>query len=374
MRRGVQQTIVAAFLALIALPLAANLAGVDGADPEAENRELTTFPPLTFSTTGVASFGNRLAAWFEDHFGFRARLVRWHGELRLFGLGMSPSTAVLRGRDGWFFYADDEGVEDYTNANLLSAEAIATWRQQIVIARNWCRAHHLAYVFTIAPDKHVLYPEKMPDDVRPLQPTSRADQVLNAVSDTGVAIDLRPALLDAKRRERIYQRTDTHWNERGAFAAYQQILQAVRAQQPRVPPAWPRAEFAPSATDVRGMDLAGMMGLTRVLREEDLRLTPLRRRQAVVVEPAGETADAEVGRLVTEIPGSNLPRAVIIRDSFMSAIAPFLSEHFSRAVYLWRNDFDPASIEAERPDVVIQEIVGRHLYDYVPTPELLPAN
>jgi len=374
MRHGVKQAIVAVFLALIALPLAANLAGVDGADPEAENRELAAFPRLTIAPAALASFGNGLAAWFEDHFGFRARLVRWHGELRLFGLGMSPSTAVLRGRDGWFFYADDEGVEDYSNAHLLTADAIATWRQQIVIARNWCRAHHLAYVFTIAPDKHVLYPEKMPDEVQPLQPTSRADQVLNAISDTGVAVDLRPALFDAKRRERIYQRTDTHWNERGAFAAYQQILQAVHAQQPRVPPAWPRAEFSPTANEVRGMDLAGMMGLTRVLREEDLRLAPLRRRQAVVVEPAGETADAEVGRLVTEIPGSNLPRAVIIRDSFMSAIAPFLSEHFSRAVYLWRNDFDPATIEAEHPDVVIQEIVGRHLYDYVPTPELIPVN
>jgi hypothetical protein len=374
MRRGVKQTVVAVFLALIALPLAANLAGVDGADPEAENRELAAFPRLTRSPAALASFGNGLAAWFEDHFGFRARLVRWHGELRLFGLGMSPSTAVLRGRDGWFFYADDEGVEDYTNAHLMTEDAIATWRQQIVITRNWCRAHHLAYVFTIAPDKHVLYPEKMPDEVQPLQPTSRTDQVLNAVSDTGVAVDLRPALFDAKRRERIYQRTDTHWNERGAFAAYQQILQAVRAQQPRVPPAWPRAEFSPAANEVHGMDLAGMIGLTRVLREEDLRLAPLRRRQAVVVEPAGETADAEVGRLVTEIPGSNLPRAVIIRDSFMSAIAPFLSEHFSRAVYLWRNDFDPATIEDEHPDVVIQEIVGRHLYDYVPTPELLPVN
>jgi len=374
MGRGLKQAIVATFLVLIALPLAANLAGVDGADPQAENRELAAFPQLRLSPAGLATFGTGLAAWFEDHFGFRARLVQWHGELRLFGLGVSPSKAVLRGRDGWFFYADDEGVEDYTNAHLLSAEEITTWRQQIVIARNWSRAHRIAYLFTIAPDKHVLYPEKMPDDVTPLRPTSRADQVLNAVSDTGVAVDLRPALFDARRRERIYQRTDTHWNERGAFAAYQQILQAVRAQQPRVPPAWPRADFEPTARDVHGLDLAGMMGLTRVLREEDLRLTPRRRRQAVVVEPRGEAPDAEVGRLVTEIPGSNLPRAVIIRDSFMSALAPFLSEHFSRAVYLWRNDFDPAAIEVEHPDVVIQEIVGRHLYDYVPTPELLPIN
>jgi alginate O-acetyltransferase complex protein AlgJ len=372
MRRAIDLTLVLFFAVIIALPLAANLAGIDGADPVAENRALAPFPQLTPSWNAVPKAGQGLTAWFDDHFGFRSRLVRWYGQTRLSVLRVSPSSSVLRGKDGWFFYAEDESVEDFTNVSLLTPEEISNWRAEIVAARNWCRVHHMAYVFTIAPDKHVLYPDKFPESVRQLQPTSRTDQVLNAVSDIGVAVDLRPALFDAKHRERIYQRTDTHWNERGAFAAYQQIVRAVRAQDASVPPPWPRVEFEPVSRDVRGMDLAGMMGLTRVLREEDLRLKPRRARRAVVVDPAGEEADAEVGRLVTEIPGSSLPRAVIFRDSFASALAPFLSEHFSRAVYLWRNDFAVDDILAEHADVVIQEIVGRHLYDYIPSPELIP--
>ena len=75
---------------------------------------------------------------------------------------------------------------------------------------------------------------------------------------------------------------------------------------------------------------------------------------------------------VTEIPGSALPRAVIFRDSFASRLVPFLSEHFSRAVYLWQNDFDADIVEKEHADVVIQEIVGRHLYNFIPSPELVP--
>jgi hypothetical protein len=51
---------------------------------------------------------------------------------------------------------------------------------------------------------------------------------------------------------------------------------------------------------------------------------------------------------------------------------PFLSEHFSRAVYLWQNDFLPGQVTAEHPDVVIDEIVGRHLYDFLPSPDLVP--
>src|SRR5262249_27077259 len=128
----------------------------------------------------------------------------------------------------------------------------------------------------------------------------------------------------------------------------------------------------PEAHIVEGLDLAGMMGLKRVLHEEDLVLVPKRPRVARVVDPAGEEPMAEGGRLVTEIPGSTLPRAVIFRDSFTSRLVPFLSEHFSRAVYLWQNDFDAQVVEQEKPAIVIQEIVGRHLYGFIPSPELVP--
>ena len=63
---------------------------------------------------------------------------------------------------------------------------------------------------------------------------------------------------------------------------------------------------------------------------------------------------------------------MIFRDSFTSALAPFLSEHFSRAVYLWQNDFDADAVRREQADVVIQQIVGRHLYTFIPTPSLVP--
>jgi alginate O-acetyltransferase complex protein AlgJ len=69
---------------------------------------------------------------------------------------------------------------------------------------------------------------------------------------------------------------------------------------------------------------------------------------------------------VTEIPGSEAPRAVVFRDSFTSRLIPYLSEHFSRAVYLWQNDVDPSVVLKERPAVVIHEIVGRHLGRIVP--------
>jgi hypothetical protein len=370
--RSTSAVIVVLFLLTIGLPLTVNLAGGDGAEVGVENREFAPFPRLEPSLGGVVAYVGGVNSWFADHFGFRSRLVRWYGETRVYWLGVSPSSSVLRGRDGWLFYADDGALEDISNEVLLTPEEVATWRETVVRAQRWCRAYGLAYVFTVLPDKHSVYTEELPGTLTRLQPTSRMDQVLNAVSDTAAAVDVRPALDRGKRHERLFHLTDTHWNDRGAFLAYQLIIQAVHNQNPRVPEAWRRTDFVAESHEVRGMDLARMMGLSHVLSETDLRLVPKRPRQAVVLEPVGGVASAEAGRIVTEIPGSNLPRAVIIRDSFTSRLAPFLAEHFSRAVFLWQNDFDADAIRRERADVVIQEIVGRHLYTFVPTPSLVP--
>ena len=66
--------LVALFLVVISLPLAANLAGLDGADAGAENRELAAFPRLDGSWQSVAALPAAIGAWFDDHFGFRSTL------------------------------------------------------------------------------------------------------------------------------------------------------------------------------------------------------------------------------------------------------------------------------------------------------------
>ena len=372
MRRLINLVLVAGFLVIIALPLSANLAGKDGGDQKAENRDLAKFPQFEWAWHSVLAWPNGFDEWFQDHFGFRSKLVQWYGESRYYGLHVSPSSQVVRGKEGWLYYADDAGLDDYTNENPLPAGEVQNWRQTILRARDWCRAHAIAYVFTIPPDKPVIYPEYFDDSVRQLSPVSRADQVFTATLDTGVVIDVRQAMLAGKSRERLFQRTDTHWNERGAFLAYQQIIDAVHRQLPSVPPARDRSMFNATSRMLSGQDLAALMGLKWVMSEEELRLVPKKPHAYVVVEPHGEYATAGEGRIVTEIPGSHLPRAVIFRDSFTSLLAPYLSEHFSRAVYLWQNNFDANDVLKERADVVIEEIVGRHLHNFIPSPELIP--
>lgn len=372
MRRALAVLLVAGFLAITVTPPLASLMGVEGADPSAENRTLAPFPTWSFTWSGVTGFLPGLDAWFSDHFAFRADLVQAYGVARYLWLGVSSSPSVAVAPRGWLFFIDDGGLEDFTNQNPLTETELQTWRATIVRAQKWCRARGIGYGFTVLPDKGSIYPELFPQTARRVSRLSRTDQVMTAISDTGAAIDVRQALLSEKRAARLFQKTDTHWNERGAYVGYRVIIEALRLQVPSIPPPRPLDDFVQSTRHIPGMDLAGMMGLTRVLGEEDLRLTPKGGHHYVVVEPKDASVEAGEGRIVTEIPGSTLPRAVVFRDSFTSAMAPYFSEHFSRVVYLWRNDFAVDEIEKEHPDAVLQEIVGRHLQWFVPSPELIP--
>jgi hypothetical protein len=348
----------ALFVAALCAPLAVNVVGGDGADPQTENRELATLDQGIF-------------AWFADHFGLRSALVRLNAHVQYFGFKASPSPSVIRGRDGWLYYGEFDAVEDYVSRSPLTTQEVDAWRETVVRSRDWLRARGTAYIFTIAPDKHVVYPENMPASLHQVGPSRRMDQVLDAVADTGVAVDVRPAVEAAKASDRVYHLTDTHWNARGALAAYQPIVAAVRAQNPAVPQAWKHSDFEPVERQIGGLDLARMMGLDRSLHEADLALVPKRPRLAQVVDPPGADPSAEVGRLVTAIPGSHLPRAVVFRDSFTTALVPFLAEHFSRTVFLWQKDFVPEQVAKEGADVVIYEIAGRQLYNFVASPDLI---
>ena len=365
----VDRILIAIFIATLWLPMTGMVLSLDHDGPSAENRTLAPWPQLRWDEASLRALPEQLTRYFEDHFAFRQRMVRWQAVVRLRVLGVSPSKAVIKGRDGWLFYADDGAMTDYAEAAPFTSAELEQWRDTLQDTSDWLRAQGIAYVFVIAPDKHVIYPEYMPETIRRAA-ISRIDELVSHLREhsTVRVVDLRPPLLAAKVRERLYHRTDTHWNDRGAFVAYQSIIDALTEDFPalRHPS---RSAFEPRVVQSEGLDLAGMLGLTEVLSEEDLLLVP-RHPTARILEPLHPNRRLTHGRIVTDAPNRG-PRAVVFMDSFGPALVPFLSEDFTRVVYLWQDNIDPQVVQQESPQVVIQEWVGRALsteHPYNPVP------
>ncbi len=245
------RALIVLFVVIITLPMAGTLAGVDGGDREAENRELAAFPHWDRTWASTRAYPDAFASWFEDHFAFRADLVRWYAESRLFGLGVSPSSAVLKGEDQWLYYGDDGGVLDYANATPLTPGEVGAWREALDAgARLAASAAASRMSSRSRPTSTSSIRSTCRRPSASSTPTSRTDQIYAALAGSGVStVELRTALLQAKTRERLFYLTDTHWNDRGALVAYQQIIDAVRAQVPATPAAWTREDF--DATEER---------------------------------------------------------------------------------------------------------------------------
>jgi alginate O-acetyltransferase complex protein AlgJ len=365
--------VILIFLAALTAPGLGLVAGVDRATiSEAEMRELAPAPAWSWQLGALAAWPAAFRRYFVDHFAFRSRLIHMQAVLSWEWLRTSPSDTVIAGTDGWLFYGDDGGLQDYVQTEPFDEASMEAWRETLERTRDWLDARGIKYLVVFAPDKQMIYPEYMPASLGRLSPKYRVDRLIEYLRrhSTLDPLDLRPAVRSAKSSELLYDRYDTHWNDRGGLVGYQAIMERLQRWFPSMRPLT-RDDFVESAAAPSG-DRTTMLGL---VDQGKIAMPGLVRRggwSARVVEPATPDPYGEEGRLVSEIPGSSLPRAVVFRDSFAGRLMPYLSEHFSRAVYLWENDFDPTVVEREHPDVVVQEFVARHLYTFLPYPDLVP--
>ena len=361
-RRWADRALVALFLLVIFLPSADQALRLDRAQAPQEKRVLAPLPKL--ASTPIGELPKSWEAYYNDHFGFRNRLVRLYNYAMVLWLHTSPSGKVILGRNGFLFYAGDDAVSYYRGLKPFSPRQLLRLQRTLEERRDWLARQGIHFLVVVAPSKETIYPEYMPRQLNRVSRESRLDQLLRhlaAHSDIEV-LDLREPLRKAKAQRQVYYRTDTHWNGYGAFVACQEIMSRVARWHPAAKPL-PLSAFRVGEWMDDGGDLATMMGLEGRLREERIELAP--------VAPAAHTGDpGPLIRLpdgwrplpvVKERPGDGLPRAVVFRDSFAISLIPLLSEHFSRVSYLWEWRFDVPAIELEQPDVVILEIAERLL-------------
>jgi hypothetical protein len=299
-----------------------------------------------------------LTEYFKDHFGLRAELIRWQASAKVGWLRSSSSPEVLLGREGWLFHTGEKEVEMFAGAEPFTAGGLEDWRRFLEATRDWAARRGASFVVTFVPEKQTVYPELMPDGLTRSRAASRQDELIEymkARSDVRL-VDLRPALAEAKAAGRIYHRTDTHWNELGVFAAYGALGSELAERHGATRPL-PATEFE-VAPDTYSGDLAGLLGLHGVLKEERPRLRPRRPARARIEGECGDT-----GQCSSEIGGASLPRLVMYRDSASSYLVPLLAEHFSRGVYVWDRGwkFSDELLESERPNVLVLEMVERRL-------------
>jgi alginate O-acetyltransferase complex protein AlgJ len=369
--KAAQLLLVIGCALVLLVPALDTVLRLDPTPPPQENRLLANRPAAPRSFAAALAWPGAFHTWFADHFGLRSTFVETNARFRLQLLGVTPAPhrGVLIGRDGWLFYTGDYELDDYLRRKPLSPAELDAWCNGLEAQRRWLESRGIRMLWVLAPNKGTIYPEKLPTWVVTPNRPGRADQLLEALrSRTSVEIlDLRPALLEDKQQELNYFLTDPHWNHRGGRVAYAEIMKRLQKWFPNAHPLT-RSDYTDTLIHGPGEDLARMIGAQRFVTEDKVwlgRRQPARSRKVDASEYQKIKGNEQA--IVTELDNAELGRLVLLGDSFGIGLQGFLSEHFSRAVFLWwYSGFPAAAIEKEHPDVVVVEQLERLLTANVP--------
>lgn len=358
-----ERLLCVAFLLTITLPLGPMLLQ---RQRTSTTEQRTLAPRPTFTLAGRHSFPRQFERYFEDHFGFRQEFIQLHHLVALRLLHVSPVSDVVLGREGWLFFRglrDGASIEDLQGRLPFSSEELDRIRGVVQATHDRLAARGIRYLLVVAPNKQTIYPEHLPEELQPRGGKTRLDQLMEdfTTHKTVPVLDLRETLHRAKGTEDLYLRSDTHWNVLGSFIGYQALAHALTAQGIAVKPRT-QADFIIGRTPFNDGDLGRMLGLGRASGDEEFDFRPRGGHRAHQV-PSPDRFHGQAP-IVTENPTPGLPRAVVLHDSFAVRWIQFLQEDFARCYFFQESTahgFDPAIIEREHPDVVIQEVTERYL-------------
>lgn len=356
------------FLLVLALFFLGTIFSEKKAVSQQEKRPLARFPNFSRTATSLTDWPKSLTAYLKDHLFQREKLVFLNSLMRVKLFRRSPHFVVLAGEEGWYFYMGDWALHDYlgksgkTDADSTRArENLITLRQQMLqkLGAN--------YLVAIAPNKESLYPEFLPGRFAGTAGTTMLEAMNTRMHDSPMTdhfLDLGETLRQAKTTGRIYFKTDSHWNPRGAYFAYRAIIERIREWYPEVVPL-PEDRFDKRPRDIfTGGDLVLVMGLSGGIFEEA--------EDWDVLHPC---AKPENGTITSQTlpPGQSLTangcpagaalRVLVISDSFGEGLKEYLSETFQDVIY--SHDLSLSELRSfiteSRPDLVLELHVGRNL-------------
>jgi alginate O-acetyltransferase complex protein AlgJ len=353
---------VATFLAIVLFPVV--LFGYNGPWPGRGEVAIRERAPFPYRVT-PAVYGE-LDQWFADRVGLRFPLIYLATKLHVDLLQRPLDNHIFFGRDGWMFWTDDGEATpavmvDVRGALRFKPAEMTRIESEVLMIRSRFAACNIPVRLVVAPNKQSIYGEFVLGESA-VPPATRFDVLMGSLSDSAKAIivDPRPTLRAAKREHaplHLYNKTESHWNQLGAYYGYRAIIAALGQTMPI-------AHLELAALDNYQISVGPYPGgdmTTRVLfspwtfKDENVSLTP---KNMPLPQREVQFSDRD---FITRNPQGK-GRLLMFGDSFANGLVRYLAQHFAVVHRHVGVAIDGALVAQTQPDAVLFVTVERHAY------------
>ena len=280
-----------------------------------------------------------------------------------FEYAYGPSINWYQGKENWLFLGNsyDKSVEKLKLVNTpdpQDVEDISLKMQEIV---NVANKFNMQVVFMMGPNKESIYPEFLPVNLIPSN-IKYSGYFLNAFRKIPKLNVYDPTfdLKNAKESEGLlYWKTDTHWNQKGAYIAFKGLVKDLSIPSPKV-------EFKQGPT-YEG-DLIGISKLEKFPLSKLDNWVLNWDKEAISIEkilPDEHESSFGHPKIVTTSNALTDKYIWVVGDSFSHSLTPYLNATFKNVKYVghWADKLDNLPKELakadKKPDIILIERVER---------------
>lgn len=349
-----ESILIAIFIAILILPTNIDKLFLDHNSEGTENRVLNKKPQ--FNLHNIDEYPNQYEIYYNDHIPMKQDIVRLNNYLKYNILGISPANYVIKGKHDWLFYnsknkLDGDTLSDYLGTNHYTEYELQKIKENLLEKQAYLKERNIEFYLMICPNKMQIYPEYMPNYFIRQQKTTKADELvayLEKHTDLKI-IYPKQQLLDSKEERLLYYKWDTHWNEQGAYIGFKLLLDKIGGNKA---PELKQLEVSSEA--ISKGDLSNMISINPKGTDYDYTIGYRPEIGIDLVEQQGSILRYKSTNL-------NSKKLMMFRDSFTTALIPYITKEFNESLFIWDAVFDVTMIEKEQPQIVIYEVVERSL-------------
>lgn len=325
-------------------------------DASKEKRELAKFPSFTKEGKLNTDFFDEFETYFSENFAFRQQLVNADSRVKSTLVKTSANNDVIVGKDGWLYYS--ETLDDFRRTDTLSQTNINSISYNMQVIEDYCSSRGADFLFFSTPNKNTLYPENMPYNYIQTDNESNLERLSEKLSGKEFFVDMKSELENLNSATALYHKTDTHWNNFGAYAAHTILMNRLGKSSCGTGNGWY------TANDRLG-DLAAML-----YPAEDAKDMQLHNDYEFKYEYTSRFKGLDDISITTA--NSNAEgNLLMFRDSFGEAILPYMAEQFATAEFSRAVPYNFMNVKVG--DTVVLEIVERNLGNLLDTAPVMEA-